>query len=87
MRQTASLFDHFVCESEQVWWDSEADGVGGLDVDLQHNRCRLLDGQVSREVSLEDTIARRGPLTCRFTEATTVAVANAIKKIVSAALF
>ncbi len=43
MRQTASLFDHFVCATEQVWWDSEADGVGGLDVDLQHNRCRLLD--------------------------------------------
>jgi hypothetical protein len=40
------LPDHFVGLEEERWRDREAEGLGGLKVDDQLERGRLLDGRV-----------------------------------------
>ena len=46
LQQSARLFDHLVGESKQRGRNSEAEFLGGLEVDRQQELCRALNRQI-----------------------------------------
>jgi hypothetical protein len=55
-QQLSSLFDHLVGAGEQCHWNVEAESLSGLEVDIQGNVRRLLDGKLRRTRPFEDAI-------------------------------
>ena len=53
-RIAKDLFDDLVGAGEQLWWNFEADGLRGFQVDDQFKLDRLHDWQVSRFVALQN---------------------------------
>jgi hypothetical protein len=47
-QQIVKLFDYLVSAGEQRWRDSEAKGLGDIEVDDQLKLCRLLGWQIGR---------------------------------------
>src|SRR6266851_1189428 len=52
----SSLLDHLIRPQQERLGDREAEGLGGLEVDDQLERRRLLDRQVARLRTLEDLV-------------------------------
>src|SRR5712672_1958701 len=52
--QTVSSFDHLVGAGEQRGWHSEAEGLGGRQIDHELELGRLLDRQIGRLGALEN---------------------------------
>src|SRR5688572_18332077 len=62
-QQLSSLFDHLVGAGEQCHWNIEAESLSGLEVNIQGNFRRLLDGKLRRTRPFEDAInVARGAL-------------------------
>jgi len=49
-----ALFDHLIGDGEQLWWHSEAEHRGGLEVDDKLEFARLHNRQILRLLTLED---------------------------------
>jgi hypothetical protein len=48
-----TLFDHLVCEGEQLVWNGEAERLRSLEVDYQLELCCLLHRHLGRLLSVE----------------------------------
>ena len=48
-------FDHFIRTAKERHRNSKTEGLCGLEVDNQLNFCGLLDGEISRLFTFEDT--------------------------------
>ena len=53
---SGGLFDHIVGEDEQVMWNSEAECVGGLEIDSRREFSRRLHWQILRSLTVQDSI-------------------------------
>src|SRR2546429_6596132 len=54
MQQVAPLLDHLVGAAEQRDWKSDAERMGGLEIDDQLGFCGLLHREVGRLLAFED---------------------------------
>jgi hypothetical protein len=61
-RSEAALFDHLVGAGKQRWWHSDAQYLGGLEVDHQLVLSRRLHRQVGGFLAFKDTIDVTGRL-------------------------
>ena len=48
-------FDHFIRTAKERHWNSKTEGLCGLEGDNELNFCGLLDGEISRLFTFEDT--------------------------------
>src|SRR6516164_7059651 len=67
------LLDHFVGGGQQCFWDGEAEGVGGLEVDDQLNFCELLYWEVGRLVAFQNASGIDASLVVSIAEAAAIA--------------
>ena len=56
VRQMALSLDHLVGDGEQIRWDHQIESFCGLDVDLENEFGRLLNGLFGRTRSSQDAI-------------------------------
>ena len=55
-QQKQVLFDHLVGNSQEFVWNSQAQRLGGPEIDQKLKCCRLLDWQVAGVCALENPI-------------------------------